>query len=45
MNGLTLLVYCLIAHQQPAQVGPGNGRVLLVLSFHDPDQLFLNRHL
>ena len=30
MNGLTLLVYCLIAHQQPAQVGPENGSLLLV---------------
>ena len=30
MNGLTLLVYCLIAHQQPSQVGPENGSLLLV---------------
>ena len=30
MNGLTLLVYCLIAHQQPSQVGPDNGSLLLV---------------
>ena len=30
MNGLTLLVYCFIAHQQPAQVGPENGSLLLV---------------
>ena len=30
MNGLTLLAYCLIAHQQPSQVGPDNGSLLLV---------------
>ena len=30
MNGLTLLVYCLIAHQQPSQVSPENGSLLLV---------------
>ena len=30
MNGLTLLAYCLIAHQQPSQVGPENGSLLLV---------------
>ena len=30
MNGLTLLVYCFIAHQQPTQVGPENGSLLLV---------------
>ena len=30
MNGLTLLVYYLIAHQQPTLVGPENGSLLLV---------------
>ena len=30
MNGLTLLVYCFIAHQQSARVGPENGSFLLV---------------
>ena len=30
MNGLTLLVCCLMAYQQSIQVGPANGRLLLV---------------
>ena len=30
MNGLTLLVYCLIAQDQPSQVRPDNGSLLLV---------------
>ena len=30
MNGLTLLVCCLMAYQQAVQVGPANGSLLLV---------------
>ena len=30
MNGLTLLVCCLMAYQQAIQVGPANGSLLLV---------------
>ena len=30
MNGLTLLVCCLMAYQQSIQVGPDNGSLLLV---------------
>ena len=30
MNGLTLLVCCLMAYQKAIQVGPANGSLLLV---------------